>query len=131
MMGPVGSSHREVFEGTNVPEESLFECLDSGYNLYVFLDRFPSVSRDQALAAMKKRLGADNVIHSDLRVMRGSPVFKGTRLPVKNLFDYLEAGDSLEEFLHSFPTAKREQAVRALQRARQMVEIYAYETAAR
>ena len=114
-----------------MPEESLFECLDSGYNLYVFLDRFPSVSRDQALAAMKKRLGADNVIHSDLRVMSGSPVFKGTRLPVKNLFDYLEAGDSLEEFLHSFPTAKREQAVRALQRARQMVEIYAYETAAR
>jgi uncharacterized protein (DUF433 family) len=47
MMGPAGSSHREVFEGTNVPIESLFECLDSGYNLYVFLDRFPSVSRDQ------------------------------------------------------------------------------------
>jgi uncharacterized protein (DUF433 family) len=80
---------------------------------------------------MKERLGTNSVIHSDPRIMSGSPVFKGTRLLVKNLFDYLEAGENLEEFLDSFPTGQREQAVRALQMARQMLEINAYETAAR
>lgn len=44
-------------------------------------------------------------------VMSGAPVFRGTRVPIKNLLDYLAAGDSLEEFLEQFPTVKREQAV--------------------
>lgn len=44
-------------------------------------------------------------------IMSGAPVFRGTRVPVKNLLDYLAAGDSLDEFLDQFPTVKREQAV--------------------
>ena len=46
-------------------------------------------------------------------------MFYGTRVPVKNLFDYLEAGDSLDQFLRSFPSVSREQAVAALELARE------------
>ncbi|TMH42535.1 MAG: DUF433 domain-containing protein [Betaproteobacteria bacterium] len=59
------------------------------------------------------------VIHSDPEIQGGTPVFVGTRVPVKNLFDCLEAGDSLEEFLKSFPSVTREQAVAALELARE------------
>ncbi len=47
--------------------------------------------------------------------------FVGTRVPVKNLFDYLEAGDTLDEFLKSFPSVTREQAVAALELAREVL----------
>jgi len=59
------------------------------------------------------------VIHSDPEIQGGVPVFVGTRVPVKNLFDYLEAGDSLDDFLRSFPSVTREQAVAALEMARE------------
>lgn len=59
------------------------------------------------------------VIHSDPEIQGGVPVFVGTRVPVKNLFDYLEAGDSLDTFLQSFPSVTREQAVAALELARE------------
>ena len=59
------------------------------------------------------------VIHSDPDIQGGVPVFRGTRTPVKNLFDYLKAGDSLEDFLRSFPSVSREQAVAALELARE------------
>lgn len=47
----------------------------------------------------------------------GSPVFAGTRVPVKNLFDYLEGGETLEDFLEGFPPVTREQAVAVLEMA--------------
>ena len=59
------------------------------------------------------------VIHSDPDIQGGVPVFYGTRVPLKNLFDYLEAGDSLDDFLRSFPSVTREQAVAALELARE------------
>lgn len=59
------------------------------------------------------------VIHSDPDIQGGVAVFVGTRVPVKNLFDYLEAGDSLDDFLKSFPSVTREQAVAALELARE------------
>ena len=55
------------------------------------------------------------VIHSDPEILGGTPVFLGTRVPVRNLIDFLEAGDSLEDFLKSFPSVAREQAVAALE----------------
>ena len=58
-----------------------------------------------------------DVVHSDPQVLGGTPVFVGTRVPVKNLFDYLEAGDSLDQFLESFPSVTREQAIAALELA--------------
>ena len=52
-------------------------------------------------------------------ILGGTPVFRGTRVPVKTLIDYLEAGDSLEVFLKDFPTVSREQTVAALQIAKE------------
>ena len=59
----------------------------------------------------------DQVISSDPEVQGGAVVFAGTRVPLKNLIDYLEAGDSLELFLDDFPSVSREQAVAALELA--------------
>jgi len=50
-------------------------------------------------------------------ILHGTPVFTGTRVPVKALFDYLKGGDTLAEFLDDFPTVSREQAVKALELA--------------
>jgi uncharacterized protein (DUF433 family) len=60
----------------------------------------------------------DQIISSDPEVQGGAVVFSGTRVPLKNLIDYLEAGDSLEEFLDDFPSVSREQAVAALELAK-------------
>ena len=65
------------------------------------------------------------VVHSDPDILGGTPVFVGTRVPVKSLYDYLEAGDSLDEFLESFPSVTRDQAVAALELARSMTEAHA------
>ena len=54
----------------------------------------------------------------DPEIQSGVPVFAGTRVPIKNLFDYLEAGDSLEVFLDQFPTVSREAAIAVLEQAR-------------
>ena len=51
-------------------------------------------------------------------LMSGTPCFVGTRVPVKSLFDYLESGDSLDEFLEQFPTVSREAAVNVLEESR-------------
>ena len=59
------------------------------------------------------------IVTVDPQILGGTPVFTGTRVPVKNLFDYLEAGDSLEIFLDAFPSVTREQAVAALEMARE------------
>ena len=56
----------------------------------------------------------EQVISSDPDVQGGAVVFAGTRVPLKNLIDYLEAGDSLEEFLDDFPSVSQEQAIAAL-----------------
>ena len=54
-----------------------------------------------------------SVVHSDPGILGGTPVFVGTRVPVQSLFDYLEGGDTLDEFLQ-FPSVKRGQAIAAL-----------------
>jgi uncharacterized protein (DUF433 family) len=59
-----------------------------------------------------------SVVHSDPEILGGTPVFVGTRVPVQSLFDYLEGGDTLDEFLRQFPSVTREQAVIALELAR-------------
>ncbi len=65
--------------------------------------------------------GVEFVVHSDPEILGGTPVFRGTRVPVKNLLDYLAAGDSLDEFLDAFPSVKREQAIAALEIARDLL----------
>jgi len=65
------------------------------------------------------------IVHSDPGILGGTPVFVGTRVPVKTLYDYLEAGDSLNEFLNDFPSVSREQAIGALELAREITEAHA------
>ena len=65
------------------------------------------------------------VFHSDPDILGGTPVFVGTRVPVRNLIDYLEAGDSLNEFLEDFPSVTREQATAALELAKEMLLAHA------
>ena len=117
------------FAGTDVPVANLFRCLDGGGSLDAFLKDFPAVSRAQAVDALRDeaRVGMDAAIHRDPRIMDGAPVFRGTRLPVKSLFDYLADGYSLDDFLYQFPSASRERMRRALEAARQALESHAYE----
>jgi len=55
------------------------------------------------------------IVHSDPEIMGGTPVFVGTRVPLQNLIDYLEGGESIEDFLDAFPTVKREQAIAVIE----------------
>ena len=60
---------------------------------------------------------ASQVIISDAEILGGTPVFRGTRVPFQNLIDYLEGGDTLDEFLDDFPTVSRDAAIAALEEA--------------
>ena len=62
-----------------------------------------------------------SVINVDLDILGGTPVFCGTRVPVKNLFDYLETGETLDEFLSDFESVKRFQAIQVLQMSGKLV----------
>ena len=57
----------------------------------------------------------------DPEIMHGVPVFRGTRVPVQTLFDYLEGGETIEEFLQGFPTVSRDLALQALEEAKQLL----------
>jgi len=59
----------------------------------------------------------NDVIEVNPNKVGGTPVFAGTRVPIKNLFDYLEVGESLEDFLEGFPPVTRQQAVAVLEMA--------------
>ncbi|HET9493084.1 MAG TPA: DUF433 domain-containing protein [Chloroflexia bacterium] len=63
-------------------------------------------------------MNAGELITRDPEIMSGTPVFKGTRVPIKTLIDYLEAGQTLDDFLESFPTVDREQATALLELAK-------------
>lgn len=62
-----------------------------------------------------------SVIVKDPELLNGTPVFRGTRVPFQALLDYLEGGQTLDEFLDDFPTVTREAAVRALEQAKSLV----------
>jgi uncharacterized protein (DUF433 family) len=60
----------------------------------------------------------NDVVETNPAILGGTPVFVGTRVPVQSLFDYLEAGDRMDDFLEDFPTVKREHAIAVLESAR-------------
>jgi uncharacterized protein (DUF433 family) len=60
-----------------------------------------------------------NIISKDPDVLAGTPVFPGTRVPVRILMEHLEAGDRLDDFLDSYPTVSRSQALQVLQQAKE------------
>jgi len=63
----------------------------------------------------------NSVIHIDTEILSGTPVFRGTRVPIQNLFDYLEGNETLDEFLDDFPSVSREQVLEVLRLAETLV----------
>src|SRR5213593_121941 len=59
-----------------------------------------------------------DIVRTDPDILGGTPVFVGTRVPIQSLFDYLEGGETLDEFLRQFPSVRRDQAIAALDLAR-------------
>jgi uncharacterized protein (DUF433 family) len=60
----------------------------------------------------------EGIIHSDPEILGGTAVFVGTRVPVQSLFDHLEAGDSIDDFLEGFPSVRRQQVIAVLEEFR-------------
>ena len=61
------------------------------------------------------------VIDKNPDILGGTPVFRGTRVPIQTLFDYLEGGETLEDFLEGFPTVSRESTIAALEEAKHLL----------
>ena len=74
-----------------------------------------------ATGHLRDNLGMTQAIVRDPEIMHGVPVFRGTRVPVQTLFDYLEGGETIEEFLQGFPTVSRDLALQALEEAKQLL----------
>ena len=64
---------------------------------------------------------ASTIVHTDPEILGGTPVFVGTRVPVRILFEHLAAGDGVDTFLDAFPSVRREQAVAVLELAEDLV----------
>jgi uncharacterized protein (DUF433 family) len=62
-----------------------------------------------------------DVINSDPEILGGTPVFKGTRVPIRSLFDHLEGGDSIDDFLEGFPSVRRDQVIALLEISQERV----------
>jgi uncharacterized protein (DUF433 family) len=71
------------------------------------------------IGAAKNMSTKEPVVHSDPEIMSGTPVFVGTRVTFQTLLDYLEAGQPLSEFLEDFPTVSKDQAIAALEQAKE------------
>jgi uncharacterized protein (DUF433 family) len=64
------------------------------------------------------------VVHSDPEILGGTPVFAGTRVPLQNLIDYLEGGESIKDFMEGFPSVKREHVIAVIEAAKiKMLEL--------
>ena len=74
-------------------------------------------SPDVAERGMLSLMDPKQIVHSDPEILGGTPVFVGTRVPVQALLDFLEGGDTIEEFLDNYPGVSREQAVAFLEEA--------------
>lgn len=118
-----------VFQGTDVHVQAMFDHLEQGLNLHVFLAQHPAVSKEQALAAInkKQREEVQAVVDSNEQYLSGTPRFAGTRVPIKNMIDYVAEGYPLDEFLRDFPGVSREDALRTIRLAGQLLESAAYE----
>jgi len=82
-----------------------------------FQERLKPVRLRRYTSAMKEA----EIIHSDPEILGGTPVFTGTRVPVRSLFDHLEAGDSIDVFLEGFPSVGRDQVIALLEMSQERV----------
>lgn len=60
-------------------------------------------------------MNRDEIVNTDPEILGGTPVFAGTRVPIRSLFDHLEAGDSIDDFLEGFPSVRRDQVIALLE----------------
>ena len=151
---PAVAIGRPVFRDTRVPVRTLFGRLSDDDGLDGFLEDFPTVRRDQAVRAIhmaramlemyaygdESRLDGlcaaespdppgNRVIDRDAGTMWGTPVFKGSRMPMRSLFDHLAGGYTITGFLSCFDTVvTREQARSAIGMASDALESYAHAT---
>ena len=63
-----------------------------------------------------------SAINIDKEILGGVPVFMGTRVPIKNLFDYIETGDTIDEFLNDFEGVRRDQVIKVLEMSNQLIQ---------
>lgn len=115
------------FDGTDVPVQYVFDYLDEMHNIFAFLDDFPEVGLADAIRAIRVYVKSSIPVHSDRGRVSGMPVFRGSRVPVWYLFSQLAEGVTIDEFLEDFPTAGREQVVKALEMAGLLMEAIANE----
>lgn len=116
-----------VFEGTDVPVQYLIDYSDQWSNLFAFLEDFPQVSAQKATEGIRDYVKAELPAHSESIRMSGVPVFRGSRVPLRKMFDHLADGGTVDDYLEAFPTAGREQVVKALELAGILMEAMAYE----
>jgi uncharacterized protein (DUF433 family) len=64
---------------------------------------------------------SNKIINIDKDILGGTPVFEGTRVPIKNLFDYLETGETIESFIEDFPSVTKEQVIRLLHLSEEII----------
>lgn len=88
---------------------------------FITSDEIPSVS-DHSLSSPARSThyndSMGNVVTRDPKILGGEPVFAGTRVPIESLFDHLEAGDSIADFLEGFPSVKRNQVLALLEESK-------------
>ena len=124
---PDPGSRAFVFTGTAIPVQHLFDYLTAERPLAEFLASYPQVAREQAVALLelvgpaydRSALTAHityppELVWADPGRMNGTPCFRDSRAPVQYVFDYLDAGDSLDLLLEEFPTVTRMRALGVL-----------------
>ena len=107
-MAPVGDGGRKA---THTPRTSY--CFVVGHRR--------RVESDERAKVNEPMLTVNEVIARDPDMLGGTPVFRGTRVPLQALLDYLEGGQTLTEFLDDFPTVTREAAISALEQGKQLL----------
>ena len=127
-----GSGRAPAFERSEVPVKCLFDYLANGRSLKDFHWDFPSVFVEDTWDAVVTsgrileldayRGLANGVVHSDRARVSGAPVFMGTRLPIRILFDYLADGQTLKDFYYQYPSAPPDQLVAILKVAGEALE---------
>jgi uncharacterized protein (DUF433 family) len=96
-------------------QQSAFAHEDVGFDISTPARNI--VGKNEALCYLGHMTAKDlqGVVHSDPGILGGTPVFAGTRVPLQNLIDYLEGGDSIEDFLEGFPSVRREQVIAVIE----------------
>ena len=127
---PGKRSGKPCIRGLHITVSDVLNYLASGMSEDDILRDFPDLEREDIHACLVFAAAGEladaptvsqSIVHSDPEISGGTPVFRGTRVPARTLFDYLEGGEPLEEFLDQFPSVTRAQALAALANARDSV----------